>query len=60
MIENETIGYTLPDTSYPQHKNLFQAAYFDRDDVALQGFAKRFRDNSEEEREHAQKLINYQ
>merc|ERR1712025_904994 len=36
------------------------AAYFDRDDVALQGFAKRFRDNSDEEREHAQKLINYQ
>jgi len=36
------------------------AAYFDRDDVALQGFAKRFRENSDEEREHAQKLINYQ
>lgn len=36
------------------------AAYFDRDDVALKGFAKRFQENSEEEREHAQKLINYQ
>lgn len=36
------------------------AAYFDRDDVALHGFAKRFRDNSEEEREHAMKFINYQ
>merc|ERR1712242_239750 len=36
------------------------AAYFDRDDVALQGFAKRFRENSDEEREHAQKFINYQ
>merc|ERR1719334_1969144 len=41
-------------------ENSVWAAYFDRDDVALQGFAKRFRDNSEEEREHAQKLINYQ
>ncbi len=37
-----------------------QACYFDRDDVALHGFAKRFRENSEEEREHAMKLINYQ
>merc|ERR1712114_166011 len=29
------------------------AAYFDRDDVALHGFAKRFRENSDEERDHA-------
>merc|ERR1712110_625157 len=36
------------------------AAYFDRDDVALNGFAKRFRENSEEEREHAMKFITYQ
>jgi len=36
------------------------AVYFDRDDVALHGFAKRFRDNSEEERQHAMKLIDYQ
>merc|ERR1711996_33606 len=36
------------------------ACYFDRDDVALKGFSKRFADNSTEEREHAQKLINYQ
>ena len=39
---------------------LMQAAYFDRDGVALQGFAKRFRENSDEEREHAQKFIDYQ
>ena len=37
-----------------------QAAYFDRDDVALPGFAKRFRENSDEERGHAMKLIEYQ
>merc|ERR1712226_1298347 len=36
------------------------AAYFDRDDVALHGFAKRFRENSDEEREHAEKFIKYQ
>ena len=36
------------------------ATYFARDDVALHGFAKRFRENSEEERGHAMKLILYQ
>jgi len=36
------------------------AAYFDRDDVALHGFAKRFRENSDEERDHAEKFIKYQ
>ncbi|ORX98470.1 ferritin-like protein [Basidiobolus meristosporus CBS 931.73] len=36
------------------------AAYFDRDNVALPGLAKFFRDSAEEEREHAQKLIDYQ
>ncbi|MFG1580539.1 50S ribosomal protein L19e, partial [Staphylococcus aureus] len=34
--------------------------YFDRDDVALPGFAKYFKHNSEEEREHAEKLMKYQ
>lgn len=34
--------------------------YFDRDDVALQGFAKFFKHNSDEEREHAEKLMKYQ
>ena len=36
------------------------ATYFARDDVALHGFAKRFRENSDEERGHAMKLISYQ
>ena len=31
-------------------------AYFDRDNVALPGFAKFFKDNSSEEREHAELL----
>lgn len=32
----------------------FQAHYFERDDVALPGFAKFFKESSDEEREHAQ------
>jgi len=34
--------------------------YFDRDDVALPGFAKYFNKASEEEREHAEKFMKYQ
>ena len=36
------------------------AFYFDRDDVALPGFAKFFKKSSDEEREHAEKLMNFQ
>lgn len=35
-------------------------AYFDRDNVALKGLAKFFKESSEEEREHAEKFIKYQ
>lgn len=35
-------------------------AYFDRDNVALRGLAKFFKESSEEEREHAEKLMKYQ
>lgn len=34
--------------------------YFDRDDVALPGFAKFFKKSAEEERGHAEKLMKYQ
>ena len=37
-----------------------QAMYFDRDDVALPGFQKFFKGSSDEEREHAEKLMSYQ
>uniref|UniRef100_K1QAG9 Ferritin n=1 Tax=Magallana gigas TaxID=29159 RepID=K1QAG9_MAGGI len=37
-----------------------QALYFDRDDVALPGFHKFFKHSSDEEREHAEKLMKYQ
>nr|UYM80463.1 ferritin-like protein 2 [Novocrania anomala] len=36
------------------------AWYFDRDDVALHGFHKYFKKASEEEREHAEKLMKFQ
>jgi ferritin heavy chain len=35
------------------------AFYFDRDDVALPGFSKFFKHNSDEEREHAEKFMTY-
>ncbi|XP_019713616.1 ferritin, middle subunit-like, partial [Hippocampus comes] len=37
-----------------------QAFYFSRDDIALPGFAHFFKENSEEEREHADKLLAFQ
>ncbi|KAJ8753850.1 hypothetical protein K2173_000104 [Erythroxylum novogranatense] len=35
-------------------------AYFDRDNIALKGHAKFFKESSEEEREHAEKLMKFQ
>ncbi|KAK3197939.1 hypothetical protein Dsin_021354 [Dipteronia sinensis] len=35
-------------------------AYFDRESVALKGLAKCFKESSLEEREHAEKLMEYQ
>lgn len=45
---------------YASYAYQSMAWYFDRDDVALKGFAKYFRKNSEEEREHAEKLMKFQ
>lgn len=36
------------------------SAYFDRDNVGLPGFAAYFRHQSDEEREHASKLMRHQ
>lgn len=33
--------------------------YFDRDDIALPGFSEFYKHNSDEEREHAEKLMKY-
>lgn len=40
--------------------SLIQSYYFDRDDQALNNFAKFFRHQSQEEREHAEKLMKFQ
>jgi len=45
---------------YASYVYLSMAAHFDRDDVALKGAAEYFRKSSDEEREHAQKLITFQ
>lgn len=52
---NEQINMELQ-ASYVYQSMAF---YFDRDDVALPGFSKFFKHNSEEEREHAEKLMKY-
>ncbi|TQD94295.1 hypothetical protein C1H46_020109 [Malus baccata] len=53
---NEQINVEY-NVSYVYHA-LF--AYFDRDNIALKGLAKFFKESSEEEREHAEKLMEYQ
>lgn len=53
---NEQINVEY-NASYAYH-SLF--AYFDRDNVALKGFAKFFKESSDEERDHAEKLMKYQ
>lgn len=54
MNEQINIEYT---NSYVYH-SLYN--YFDRDNVGLPGFAKFFKEASAEEREHAEKLMEYQ
>ena len=38
----------------------FQSYHFDRDDIALPGFAKYFKKAADEEKEHAEKLMKFQ
>lgn len=45
---------------YASYVYMSMSYYFDRDDVALPGFAKYFKTNSDEEREHAEKLMKFQ
>ncbi|MCD7452846.1 2Fe-2S ferredoxin [Datura stramonium] len=52
--EQINVEYTV---SYVYHA---MYAYFDRDNVALKGLAKFFKESSEEEREHAEKFMEYQ
>uniref|UniRef100_A0A1J3DQU4 Ferritin n=1 Tax=Noccaea caerulescens TaxID=107243 RepID=A0A1J3DQU4_NOCCA len=53
---NEQINVEY-NVSYVYHS---MYAYFDRDNVALQGLAKFFKESSEEERGHAEKFMEYQ
>ncbi|QCD98624.1 ferritin-3, chloroplastic [Vigna unguiculata] len=55
-VVNEQINVEY-NVSYVYHAMF---AYFDRDNVALKGLAKFFKESSEEEREHAEKLMEYQ
>nr|ABB05537.1 ferritin peptide [Penaeus chinensis] len=45
---------------YASYVYLSMAHYFERDDVALPGFAKFFKESSDEERDHAQIFMKYQ
>uniref|UniRef100_UPI00398F3E2B ferritin, higher subunit-like n=1 Tax=Pristiophorus japonicus TaxID=55135 RepID=UPI00398F3E2B len=47
---------------YCFHDNVYPSSsfYFDRDDVALRHFAEFFKEQSHEEREHAEKLMEFQ
>jgi len=45
---------------YASYVYLSMASYFDRDDVALHGFHEYFKKQSDEERDHAKKFMEYQ
>uniref|UniRef100_A0A673TQE6 Ferritin n=1 Tax=Suricata suricatta TaxID=37032 RepID=A0A673TQE6_SURSU len=51
---------SLPSPPPPGYSGACWSYYFDRDDVALKNFAKYFRHQSHEEREHAEKLMELQ
>ncbi|XP_074578085.1 ferritin-4, chloroplastic-like [Curcuma longa] len=54
LNEQINVGYNV---SYVYHAMF---AYFDRDNIALKGFAKFFEESSDEKREHAVNLMEYQ
>jgi len=45
---------------FANYTYLSMSYYFDRDDVALKGFAKFFKKSADEEKEHAEKLMKFQ
>ncbi|PRQ30385.1 putative ferroxidase [Rosa chinensis] len=57
LCENLAMFYVEYNVSYVYHA---MYAYFNRDNVALRGLAKFFKEPSEEEGEHAEKLMEYQ
>lgn len=55
----DTINKQINMELYASYAYLAVAYHFDRHDVALKGFFEFFKKNSDEEREHAQKLMKY-
>ncbi|CAH1390691.1 unnamed protein product [Nezara viridula] len=55
----EAINKQINMELFASYAYMSMAYYFDRDDVALEGFTKYFKHASEEEREHAMKLMTY-
>ncbi|GCC20814.1 hypothetical protein chiPu_0019382, partial [Chiloscyllium punctatum] len=58
-LHNLSSGHTDPHVT-PDFTSCLQSSYFDRDDVALRHFAEFFKEQSHEEREHAEKLMEFQ
>merc|ERR1712031_101370 len=56
----ETLNAHINMELYASYVYQAAARHFQRDDVALFGFAKYFQHNSDEEREHAEKFQKYQ
>jgi len=55
-VVNKQINMEL----YASYVYMSMSYYFARDDVAMMGFAKYFKEQSDEERGHAQKFMDYQ
>ncbi|XP_014279223.1 soma ferritin [Halyomorpha halys] len=55
----EAINKQINMELYAFYTYMSMAYYFDRDDVALEGFTKFFKHASDEEKEHATKLMTY-
>jgi ferritin heavy chain len=60
LASEEGINKQINLELYASYVYMSMASYFHRDDIALPGFHKFFSRMSDEEREHAQKLMNYQ
>nr|BDW80172.1 ferritin 2 [Ornithonyssus bursa] len=62
MLDNTCLNGLRAQMTLEMHASLIyeqMSAHFDTNQVARPGFAKLFREHSNEEREHAQKLIKY-
>lgn len=58
-VVNEYLSNQVTNELLASYQYMAMSAFFDRTDVALKGAAAYFKNQSMEEREHAQKLIDY-